>query len=184
MHSPSRGAGRPLFFAVLATGLLLCAASSVITQTAAAAARAHGRPARTAEPRHPHHLSLQARSRLLAEEVVHAALGQRGVPYRYGGESPASGFDCSGLVAWSFGTIGVELPHSSYQLAGAGRAVRLRSLLPGDVLVFHGRGHVGIYIGDHRFVHAPHSGTTVTVDSLRGPYGAGLELARRLIPRG
>jgi cell wall-associated NlpC family hydrolase len=184
MHSTSRGAGRSLLVAVLATGVLMCAATSVITQTAAAAARAHGRPGHTAQARHPHHLSLHAHSQLLAAEVVHAALRQRGVPYRYGGESPASGFDCSGLVAWSFARIGVELPHSSYLLAGVGRPVRLRALMPGDVLVFHGRGHVGIYIGHHRFVHAPHSGTTVTVDSLNGSYGAGLELARRLIARG
>ena len=185
MHSPSRGAGRPLLVALLATGVLLCAASSVITQTAAAAARAHGRPATTMRPRprHPHHLGLRAHSQLLAREVVHAALQQRGVPYHYGGGSPASGFDCSGLVAWSFGRIGVELPHSSYLLASVGRPVRLGALLPGDVLVFHGRGHVGIYIGRGRFVHAPHSGTTVSVDSLDGSYGpGGLELARRLIP--
>jgi cell wall-associated NlpC family hydrolase len=52
------------------------------------------------------------------------------------------------------------------------------------VLVFDGHGHVGIYIGHHRFVHAPHSGTTVTVDSLGGSYGGALELARRLLPTG
>src|SRR5262245_4844238 len=166
MHSTSRGAGRSLLVAILATGVLMCAASSVSTQSAAAAARAHSRPAGAAQPRHPHHLTLEARSRLLAAEVVHTALQQRGVPYHFGGGSPASGFDCSGLLAWSFAKIGVYLPHSSYLLAGVGHPVRLGALLPGDVLVFHDRGHVGIYIGHHRFVHAPHSGTTVTVDSL------------------
>ena len=185
MQSTSRGAGRLLLVALLAIGVLVCAASSVITQTAAAAARAHGRlprPVRPPTPRHPHHLSLQAHARALAQEVVHAALRQRGVPYHYGGGSPASGFDCSGLVAWSFAQIGVDLPHSSYLLATAGRPVRRGALRPGDVLVFDGRGHVGIYIGRDRFVHAPHSGTTVEVDSLDSSYGAGLERARRLIP--
>ena len=173
MQFTSRGAGRSLLVALLVTGVLLCAALSVITQNAAAAART---------PRHPHHLSLNAHRRLLAREVVHAALAQRGVPYRYGGGSPAAGFDCSGLVAWAFGRIGIQLPHSSYLLASAGRPVPLGALQPGDVLVFDGHGHVGIYIGHHRFVHAPHSGTTVTVDSLGGSYGGGLELARRLLP--
>jgi cell wall-associated NlpC family hydrolase len=187
MQLTSRGAGRSLLVALLATGVLICAALSVITQTAAAAARAHGpvvRKTRVRLPRHPHHLSLQDRSRLLAGEVVRAALSQRGVPYRYGGESPGAGFDCSGLVAWAFGRVGVELPHSSYLLASSGRSVPLGALVPGDVLVFRGRGHVGIYIGHRRFVHAPHSGTTVTVDTLGGSYGGGLELARRLFPRG
>jgi cell wall-associated NlpC family hydrolase len=185
MQSMSRGAGRLLLVALLAIGVLICAASSAITQTAAAAARAHVRLPRMVwprPPRHPNHLSLQARARLLSREVVRAALRQRGVPYHYGGGSPASGFDCSGLVAWSFAQIGMQLPHSSYLLAEAGRSVRLGALQPGDILVFDQRGHVGIYIGDHRFVHAPHSGTTVTVDSLNSSYGAGLELARRLIP--
>src|SRR5262249_31826643 len=169
MHSTSRGAGRSLLVALLATGLLICAALSVITQTAAAAARAHGRHSRQSRavkprphllPRHPHHLSLRARSRLLAAEVVRAALRRGGVPYRSGGGPPGCGVDCSGLVAWSFARIGVELPHSSYLLARVGRPVRLTALLPGDVLIFDGRGHVGIYVGHHRFVHAPHSGTT------------------------
>jgi cell wall-associated NlpC family hydrolase len=185
MLSMSRGAGRLLLVALLAIGVLICAASSAITQTAAAAARVPVRLPRTVwprPPRHPHHLSLRAHARLLSREVVRAALRQRGVAYHYGGGSPASGFDCSGLVAWSFSQIGVELPHSSYLLAAEGRPVRLGALLPGDILVFDGRGHVGIYIGHGRFVHAPHSGTTVTVDSLDSANGAGLELARRLIP--
>jgi cell wall-associated NlpC family hydrolase len=117
----------------------------------------------------------------LTSRVVHAALDQLGVPYVYGGASPGYGFDCSGLVAWSFARVGVRLPHSSYLLARLGRGVSPRSLLPGDVLVFHGAGHVGIYIGHGRFVHAPHSGTRVRVTPLAGAYRNELDTARRVI---
>jgi cell wall-associated NlpC family hydrolase len=184
MHFTSRGAGRALV-ARLATAVLFCAASSVTAEHAAAAAPAHGhrRPVvGPPTPRHGHtrHLA-QLHARLLAGQVVRAALRERGVAYRYGGSSPASGFDCSGLVYWSYEQIGVLVPHSSYLLASFGTAVPLRHLRPGDVLVFHGEGHVGIYIGRGRFVHAPHSGTRVRVEPLSARYD--LERARRVIPR-
>jgi cell wall-associated NlpC family hydrolase len=165
----SRGAGRT-FVAVLATALLICAASSVTAMRAAAAPR-HG---------HTRHLA-QVEARLLALRVVHAALRERGVPYRYGGSSPLTGFDCSGLVYWSYAQVGLSVPHSSYALASFGTAVPLGHLQPGDVLVFHGEGHVGIYVGHGEFVHAPHTGTRVRVEPLSHRYD--LERARRVIPR-
>jgi cell wall-associated NlpC family hydrolase len=189
MHFTSRGAGRTLLVALLATGVLICAASSVTAREAAASAtREHSQRSRAAHAaaararaRH-HHLQL-ARRRMhrLTARVVHVALEQLGIRYRYGGGSPGYGFDCSGLVAWSFASIGIQLPHSSYLLARLGRSVPPGSLRPGDVLVFHGASHVGLYIGDGKFVHAPHSGTTVSVTSLAGAYRARLDTARRVL---
>jgi len=99
----------------------------------------------------------------------------------YGGESPGYGFDCSGLVAWSFARIGLRLPHSSYLLAQLGQSVAPSALRPGDVLVFHGASHVGIYIGHGKFVHAPHTGTRVRITPLAGAYRAELDTARRVV---
>jgi cell wall-associated NlpC family hydrolase len=173
MQFTSRGAGRPFFVAAFATVVLMCAAFSVIAHTATAARALATRSHRRAPARVP--------VRSLAARAVKAALAQRGVPYRYGGASPATGFDCSGLVYWAFGRVGVRLPHSSYALARAGRHVRWQNLRPGDVLVFRGAGHVGLYVGHGRFVHAPHSGTVVRTEPLHGPYAHLLDDARRLV---
>ena len=92
-----------------------------------------------------------------------------GAPYRYGGASP-DGFDCSGLVHFAYRTAGVDLPRTSGQLYKATQPVALRAALPGDLLFFNYGGrvsHVGIYLGEQRFVHAPSSGKPVGVASLR-----------------
>jgi cell wall-associated NlpC family hydrolase len=116
-----------------------------------------------------------------AQRAVDAALGEVGVPYRWGGESPATGFDCSGLVRWAYGRVGIDLPHSSYALNGVGRAVREARLAAGDILVFDGLGHVGLYVGDGRMVHAPETGRNVEVVSLGATgYGQRLVGARRV----
>ena len=88
-----------------------------------------------------------------------------GVPYAWGGSSPA-GFDCSGLVAYAFGRVGVALPHSSYALWDALPKVPRDRLRPGDLVFFNGLGHVGIYVGRGRYVHAPQTGETVEVETL------------------
>jgi cell wall-associated NlpC family hydrolase len=88
-----------------------------------------------------------------------------GVPYAWGGSSPA-GFDCSGLVAYAFGRVGVALPHSSYALWDALPKVPRDRLRPGDLVFFSGLGHVGIYVGRGRYVHAPQTGETVEVETL------------------
>jgi cell wall-associated NlpC family hydrolase len=117
----------------------------------------------------------------LGERAARIALRAVGTPYRYGGESPASGFDCSGLVRWAYGRVGVDLPHSSYALAAEGRRVAHDELRPGDVLVFAGLGHVGLYVGESRMVHAPQTGRTVEVVSLAATgYGGRLVGARRI----
>lgn len=116
----------------------------------------------------------------IGERAAKVALKAVGVPYRWGGASPASGFDCSGLVYWAYGRNGVSLPHSSYALYGLGRPVRRSALKAGDVLFFSGLGHVGLYIGRGRMVHAPQSGRTVEVVALRGSYYGRLAGVRRI----
>jgi cell wall-associated NlpC family hydrolase len=118
----------------------------------------------------------------LGDRAATIALEAVGVPYRWGGASREGGFDCSGLVYWAYGQLGLELPHSSYALYGLGRKVPRSRLQPGDVLFFSGFGHVGLYVGRGRMVHAPESGRDVEVVELGGSYyGRSLVGARRLI---
>ncbi|HET8652259.1 MAG TPA: C40 family peptidase [Gaiellaceae bacterium] len=118
----------------------------------------------------------------IGERAAKVALEAIGIPYRWGGSSPSSGFDCSGLVLWAYSRNGVAVPHSSYALYGLGRPVRRSALKAGDVLFFSGLGHVGMYVGRGRMVHAPQSGRTVEVVALnRSNYGLRLVGARRLV---
>ena len=115
------------------------------------------------------------------ERAAQIALEAVGIPYRWGGESPASGFDCSGLVRWAYGRVGIDLPHNSYALYGEGRGVSRSHMEAGDVLFFSGLGHVGLYLGRGRMVHAPYSGKDVEVVQLAGShYGSRLVGARRV----
>jgi cell wall-associated NlpC family hydrolase len=112
--------------------------------------------------------------------VVDYAKRFRGVRYVYGGSSPRSGFDCSGFVRYVYAHFGVSLAHSSYAQFGIGRRVGRGSLQPGDLVFFDGLGHVGIYIGNGRFIHAPHTGTRVRIQALGGWYSSRFDGARRL----
>jgi peptidoglycan DL-endopeptidase CwlO len=116
----------------------------------------------------------------LAERAVALARTQLGVPYLYGGASP-EGFDCSGLVMWVYGRLGISLPHNAAALFGMGRPVSLDHLRPGDLVFFPGLGHVGIYIGGGRMIHAPQTGERVEVQAL-DERDAGLAGARRIVP--
>lgn len=110
-----------------------------------------------------------------ASSVTIRALGLVGTPYRYGGNTPESGFDCSGLVTYVFADmLDLRLPRTSRELARVqGPKISAERLSSGD-LVFFGSGnevwHVGIYVGEGRFVHAPSSGGTVRLDALDNPY--------------
>jgi cell wall-associated NlpC family hydrolase len=98
-----------------------------------------------------------------------------GIPYSWGGASPGSGFDCSGLVQYVYAKLGISLPHYTVSQYGRGRAVSRSSLRPGDLVFFYGLNHVGIYAGGGKYIHAPRSGTTVRWSSLAahgGYYGA------------
>lgn len=96
-----------------------------------------------------------------------------GKPYRYGGESPSAGFDCSGLVHFSFRQAGIKVPRSTHEQLRASSPVK-GSMRPGDLLFFDQEGkkksHVGIYLGNGRFVHAPSSGKRVRTDTLDSKY--------------
>jgi cell wall-associated NlpC family hydrolase len=114
----------------------------------------------------------------LAERAVALARTQLGVPYVYGGASP-DGFDCSGLVMWVYGRLGITLPHNAAALFSVGRPVSLEHLRPGDLVFFPGLGHVGIYVGDGRMIHAPQTGEYVEIEALDERDG-GLAGARRI----
>ena len=104
----------------------------------------------------------------VGSRAARVALSQVGVPYRYGGASPG-GFDCSGLVQYSYRQVGATIPRTTGQLWRYTQPVSRSDLRPGDVLFFSIAGrmqHVGLYLGDGQFVHAPKSGRTVSVASL------------------
>jgi cell wall-associated NlpC family hydrolase len=111
------------------------------------------------------------------DQIANLALAQQGKPYVWAAAGPDS-FDCSGLVMYVYGEIGMSVPHSSYSLAAMGSAVPFDQLEPGDLVFFNGNSHVGIYIGGGNFVHAPHTGTVVQVASLASE--PGLDAARRI----
>ena len=104
-----------------------------------------------------------------------------GVPYSYGGTSPGSGFDCSGFTRYVYEHFGVELPHYSGAQFLLGRGVARGDLVPGDLVFFDDVGHVGLYLGGGMFIHAPHTGTSVSVDSLSGWYADNYDGARRVL---
>jgi peptidoglycan DL-endopeptidase CwlO len=111
--------------------------------------------------------------------VVGVAMRYLGVPYVWGGASPA-GFDCSGLVMYAFAQVGVSLPHNAAAQYGYGSPVSRSALQPGDLVFFDGLGHVGIYVGGGSFIHAPHTGDVVKISSLTGWYASSYVGARRL----
>ena len=121
-------------------------------------------------------------------EALLQALLAIGLDYRYGGNSPVTGFDCSGLVAHIYQQAwGIRLPRNSRAQSQAGVPVSLAELQAGD-LVFYDTlkrpfSHVGIYLGDGKFVHAPKSGARVRVESLQSTYWAPrFNGARRIEP--
>jgi cell wall-associated NlpC family hydrolase len=110
-----------------------------------------------------------------ANNVLMRALGLVGTPYRYGGNTPETGFDCSGLVTYVYrDVLDLRLPRSSGELAAVqGPKIAQDRLAAGDLVFFGTRGnvsHVGIYVGEGRFVHAPSTGGTVRLDYLDGYY--------------
>jgi cell wall-associated NlpC family hydrolase len=102
--------------------------------------------------------------------VVAIALQYLGVPYVWGGESPATGFDCSGLVAFVYAQVGVSLPHNAAAQYGYGVPVSRDQLEPGDLVFFDNLGHVGLYIGGGNFIQAPQTGDVVKITSLDDPW--------------
>jgi cell wall-associated NlpC family hydrolase len=116
--------------------------------------------------------------------VVSIALQYLGIPYKWGGASPTTGFDCSGLVQYVYAQVGISLPHytvSQWKYPGA-VPVSKSQLRPGDLVFFNGLDHVGIYIGYGDFIDAPHTGADVEIDSLSENWFASrYDGARRIV---
>jgi cell wall-associated NlpC family hydrolase len=118
-----------------------------------------------------------APERGVAQSVIDRALELIGVRYRRGGDNPETGFDCSGLVNHVFREArGLILPHSSRAIGRTGEPVAKDELQAGDLVLFHNVRHavthIGIYLGDHRFVHSPRPGQAVRIADLRERYWA------------
>jgi cell wall-associated NlpC family hydrolase len=103
-------------------------------------------------------------------QVVSIAMRYLGVPYKWGGASPSTGFDCSGFTMYVFAQIGVSLPHYAAAQYALGRDVPKSDLQPGDLVFFRGLGHMGMYIGGGNFIHSPRTGDVVKISSLSEPY--------------
>jgi murein DD-endopeptidase len=120
-----------------------------------------------------HSVSRLGYSATAGEMAAHIAVSMIGRPYRYRGDSP-EGFDCSGLVRYSYRTAGVDTPHGTEHLMKVTKSLSMRSAQTGDLLFFEENGkkysHVGIYLGDNIFIHASSSRGKVRKDSLLDPF--------------
>lgn len=149
----------------------LCAMIGVLALAAAPIADAQSAPRPLVSP----HAETTGKTLTGAQDVAIYALGMIGVDYRFGGSTPESGVDCSGLVQHVFRQVtGVTLPRTSKEMSGVGSKIRIDELRPGDLVFFNTRrfsfSHVGIYLGDHRFVHAPSRGGEVEIAALSASY--------------
>ncbi|SUA16273.1 Outer membrane protein precursor GNA2001 [Neisseria lactamica] len=122
-----------------------------------------------------------------ADELIGSAMGLLGIAYRYGGTSVATGFDCSGFMQHIFRrAMGINLPRTSAEQARMGSPVSRSELQPGDMVFFRTLGgsrisHVGLYIGNDRFIHAPRTGKNIEITSLSHKYWSGkYAFARRV----
>lgn len=111
----------------------------------------------------------------ILNDVAFYAFSLAGTPYKYGGNSPETGFDCSGFVGHVFRqTLGIELPHNAREINALGERIELSQLRPGDLVFYntmrHAFSHVGIYLGDHQFIHSPSSGGGIRVESTAESY--------------
>ena len=122
-------------------------------------------------------------------DLVVTAMGFLGVPYRRGGNSVESGFDCSGFVRAMYEkSVGLILPRNASQQAHASEVIDKKDLQPGDLVFFNTMrrafSHVGIYVGDGKFIHSPRSGSEVRVEDMNGSYWQRrFDGARRVTPQ-
>ena len=98
--------------------------------------------------------------------AVGIAMQYLGIPYKWGGASPETGFDCSGFTMYVFAKLGVSLPHHAASQYGMGTPVSKDQLQPGDLVFFNGLGHMGMYIGGGQFIHSPRTGDVVKISNL------------------
>ena len=136
----------------------------------------------TAEPLPPAEVQLKSR---IGDEIAVRAISMVGLPYRYGG-ADLDGFDCSGLVYFIYRDLGIDVPRTAVDQQRAALLVERRHLQPGDLVFFRTRGrhvsHVGVYVGEDRFVHAPQTGKSIELRSLDDQYyGPRFVAAGRLV---
>ena len=159
----------PWFTRLLSTWVLVAVALSACSTSSPPASKA---------PPVPSRLSLEQ-----ANDVTMMAIGLVGTPYRYGGNTPSSGFDCSGLIGYVYKTrASVLAPRSVSTMVGWGSAVPASEVRTGDLAIFIQGGsatHAGIYVGEGRFVHAPSTGGVVRLDQLKSKYWASQQVAFR-----
>ena len=158
----------------------LCALLLSLVQIANAAPVGAGNAPDNQNPPPEHHLLHQldsVRHNVVdrTSDLVVTALGFLGVPYRRGGNSAETGFDCSGLVRAIYGqTIGLVLPRRADEQAQATQTIEKKDLQPGDLVFFNTMrrafSHVGVYIGEGKFIHAPRSGSSVRVENMQAAY--------------
>ena len=123
----------------------------------------------------PLQVSFVDRATATAQDAIDQAMDLLGIRYRRGGTSPEAGFDCSGFVSHVFREgLGLILPRSSKEMSRSGEVIGQEELRPGDLVFFNTMrkafSHVGIYLGDNQFVHAPRSGGRVRIEDLRDVY--------------
>jgi len=165
--------------------IVLCVATAIFTSGVAAGAE----PAKRSFAEAARDTAQQAVAKAWsdAQDVAGFALGLIGVNYRWGGDTPARGLDCSGLVRYVFQEVtGVTLPRTAKELSRIGESVSLTDLRAGDLVFFNTRhfafSHVGLYLGDNRFIHAPSRGREVEVTTISSNYWQKhFDGARRLV---
>jgi hypothetical protein len=156
--------------------LLLAACSSApqrISRSSSGSSSASNGAYRTTPPGFPNFVDHSVGR----EEISIQAMSLVGIPYRWGGNTPDSGFDCSGLVRYVVArSASVNLPRTTADMSGSGESIEPDEVAPGDLIFFNTTGrphsHVGIYVGKLRFVNAPSTGGTVRIDYLTNPYWA------------
>jgi cell wall-associated NlpC family hydrolase len=163
----------------------LCAVAALAIATSANAA--DPAPRSFAEVARDSAQQVVARAWSGAQDVAGFALGLIGVEYRWGGDTPARGLDCSGLIRYVFQQVtGVTLPRTARELARLGDSVALADLRAGDLVFFNTRhfafSHVGLYLGDNQFIHAPARGREVEITTISSNYWQKhFDGARRLV---
>ena len=154
--------------------------SSSLTYAIDETAELRNPPSSEAEAVQPEELGFFSAS---LDKITARAKDLLGTKYKFGGTSPESGFDCSGFVRYVFKEANIQLPRSSYEMRKVGTPVDLKSLKVGDLLFFKiNTSHVGIYIGNGKFIHSPTTGRSVTIESLADSiYNNRLLGARRVL---
>jgi cell wall-associated NlpC family hydrolase len=172
--------------------MAMLARFALLSLAALLAACSNRAPAPAPSSKPPVSFSQQPASSPAADDVLFRAIGLVGTPYRWGGNTPDSGFDCSGLIGYVYrDAAGISLPRTTRDMIVM-RApnVDINALQSGDLVFFATNGgsqvsHAGIYVGEGRFVHAPSTGGTVRLDYLSSSYWAKAYLqAKRVIPAG